>query len=184
VTTGVTPQPTCLADALCYTTLQELATRIAHRNTGNLLEDPAGRAIMARVSADENLHFLFYRDLASVAIELDPSAMVVAMDRTVRDFTMPGTGIPDYARHARRIAAAGVYDYEIFLERVLKPVLMQQWHLLELDGLDGEAEVARDRLVRHIERLEKVAARLKRALAREECPAESPALVGDVSRAG
>ncbi len=100
VSTGVTPQPATLCDALCYTSLQELATRIAHRNTGNLLEDPAGRAIMARVSADENLHFLFYRDLASTAIELDPSSMVVAMERTVRGFTMPGTGIPDYARHA------------------------------------------------------------------------------------
>jgi acyl-[acyl-carrier-protein] desaturase len=184
VTTGVTPQPSCLADALCYTTLQELATRIAHRNTGNLLEDPAGRAIMARVSADENLHFLFYRDLASAAIELDPSTMVVAMDRTVREFTMPGTGIPDYAAHARRIAAAGVYDYTIFLERVLQPVLLQQWRLPELEGLDAEAEAARDRLVRHLERLEKVAARLRRALADEQCPSERPARVGEVSRAG
>jgi acyl-[acyl-carrier-protein] desaturase len=163
VTTGVTPQPSCLCGALAYTTLQELATRIAHRNTGNLLEDPAGRAIMARVSADENLHFLFYRDLASAAIEIDPSAMVVAMDRTVREFTMPGTGIPDYARHARLIAAAGVYDYTIFLERVLKPVLLHQWDLLGLEGLDADGEAARDRLVRHLDRLEKVAARLSRA---------------------
>jgi acyl-[acyl-carrier-protein] desaturase len=160
VTTGVTPQPDSIAEALCYTTLQELATRIAHRNTGNLLEDPAGRAIMARVSADENLHFLFYRDLASAAIELDPSTMVVAMDKTVREFAMPGTGIPDYARHARLIAAAGVYDYTIFLERVLQPVLLNHWRLLEVEGLDAGAEAARDRLVRHLERLEKVAARL------------------------
>jgi acyl-[acyl-carrier-protein] desaturase len=163
VTTGETPQPASLCGALCYTTLQELATRIAHRNTGNLLEDPAGRAIMARVSTDENLHFLFYRDLASAAIEIDPSAMVVAMDRTVREFTMPGTGIPDYAHHARLIAAAGVYDYAIFLERVLKPVLLHQWDLPGIEGLDADAEAARDRLVRHLDRLEKVSARLSRA---------------------
>ena len=50
VSTGVTPQPASLCDALCYTSLQELATRIAHRNTGKVLEDPAGQAIMARVS--------------------------------------------------------------------------------------------------------------------------------------
>ena len=73
VSTGVTPELSDLCEALCYTTLQELATRIAHRNTGNLLEDPAGRSIMARVSNDENLHYLFYRDLASAAIEVDPS---------------------------------------------------------------------------------------------------------------
>ncbi len=164
VSTGVTPQPASMCDALCYTTLQELATRIAHRNTGKVLEDPAGQAIMARVSADENLHFLFYRDLASTAIEMDPSAMVVAMDRTVRGFTMPGTGIPDYARHARQIATAGIYDYSIFLERVLRPVIDTSWQLESLEGLDADAEAARDRLVRYLGRLEKVAARLSGTL--------------------
>lgn len=164
VSTGVTPQLGDFRNVLCYTTLQELATRIAHRNTGNLLEDPAGRAIMARVSADENLHFLFYRDLATFALELDPSAMVIAMDQTVRNFTMPGTGIPDYARHSRLIAAAGVYDYRIFLERVLQPVILTHWKLPELKGLDVEGEAARARLLRYLTRLEKVAARLSRSL--------------------
>jgi len=164
VTTGVTPELTDLCDALCYTTLQELATRIAHRNTGNLLEDPAGRSIMARVSNDENLHYLFYRDLATAAIEIDPSAMVIAMDRTVRGFTMPGTGIPDYAHHARLIAAAGVYDYSIFLEKVLQPVILSHWRLPDIEGLSADAEAARDRLMRYMERLKKVAARLSRSL--------------------
>ncbi|MGZ4801822.1 MAG: acyl-ACP desaturase [Acidimicrobiia bacterium] len=164
VSTGVSPEMTGLYDALCYTTLQELATRIAHRNTGNLLEDPAGKAIMGRVAADENLHYLFYRDLATAALDFDPSGMVIAMDRTVREFTMPGTGIPDYAKHARRIAAAGVYDYTIFLEKVLQPVILSHWRLQEREGLNAEAEEARDRLVRHMERLKKVAARLSRSL--------------------
>ncbi len=164
VTTGVTPELDYLPDALCYTTLQELATRLAHRNTGNYLEDPAGQAIMARVSNDENLHYLFYRDLASAAIELEPSTMVVAMDRVVRGFTMPGTGIPDYAKHARLIAAAGIYDYNIFLEKVLQPVIFTHWRLPEIEGLDAEAEQARERLVRYMERLKKVAARVTRSL--------------------
>jgi acyl-[acyl-carrier-protein] desaturase len=164
VSTGVTPELSDLCDALCYTTLQELATRIAHRNTGALLEDPAGTSIMSRVSNDENLHYLFYRDLASAALDIDPSAMVIAMDRTVRGFTMPGTGIPDYAKHARLIAAAGVYDYSIFLEKVLQPVIFHHWRLQEREGLNAEAEQARDRLVRYMERLKKVAARLSRSL--------------------
>ena len=56
------PQPESAADALAYVALQELATRISHRNTGNLLEDEAGYKVMARVAADENLHYLFYRE--------------------------------------------------------------------------------------------------------------------------
>ena len=73
---GEVPEPPTVADGLVYVALQELATRIAHRNTGKLLDDPAGYEVMARVAADENLHHLFYRDLVSAAIELDPSAMV------------------------------------------------------------------------------------------------------------
>ncbi len=164
VSTGVTPELDGLCEALCYTTLQELATRIAHRNTGGILEDPAGKSIMSRVSNDENLHYLFYRDLASAALDMDPSAMIIAMDSTVRGFTMPGTGIPDYARHARLIAAAGVYDYSIFLEKVLQPVIFHHWRLTEREGLSAEAEQARDRLLRYMERLKKVAARLSRTL--------------------
>ena len=54
VSTGVTPELDGLCEALCYTTLQELATRIAHRNTGGILEDPAGKSIMyARVERRE-----------------------------------------------------------------------------------------------------------------------------------
>jgi acyl-[acyl-carrier-protein] desaturase len=90
--------------------------------------------------------------------------MVVAMDLTVRGFTMPGTGIPDYARHARLIAAAGIYDYSIFLERVLRPVIDTSWQLDRIEGLDADAEIARDRLVRYLGRLEKVAARLSGSL--------------------
>ena len=165
VSTGVTPELST-ACATRSATRRSRSSRpgIAHRNTGGILEDPAGQSIMARVSNDENLHYLFYRDLASAAIGLDPSAMVIAMDRTVRGFTMPGTGIPDYARHARLIAAAGIYDYSIFLEKVLQPVILHHWRLTEIEGLSAEAEQARDRLLRYMERLKKVAARMSRSL--------------------
>ena len=97
---GRCPQPVGPLDGLVYVALQELATRVAHRNTGKLLDDPAGVDVMNRVAADENLHFLFYRDLVLAALEIDPSAMVCAIERQVRDFEMPGTGIVDFGAHA------------------------------------------------------------------------------------
>ena len=78
------------ADGFVYVALQELATRISHRNTGRLVEDKAGYDVMARVAADENMHYLFYKDVVAAAIALDPSAMVLAMERQVRLFEMPG----------------------------------------------------------------------------------------------
>ena len=44
VSGGLTPDPDSTADGFIYLTLQELATRIAHRNTGKLIGDPVGYA--------------------------------------------------------------------------------------------------------------------------------------------
>jgi acyl-[acyl-carrier-protein] desaturase len=160
VASGVVPDPPSMAEGIAYVALQEVATRIAHRNTGKLLEDPVGFEIMARVAADENLHHLFYRDLVSAAIDLDPSTMVLAIDRQVRDFAMPGVGIPDFTAHARRIASAGIYDFAAHHDQILVPVVLRHWRVGELDGLSPEAEEARARLVRYIERVGRAAERI------------------------
>jgi len=161
VSTGQVPAPVSAHDGLVYLTLQELATRIAHRNTGKMLGDPVGYELMARVASDENLHHLFYRDLATAAFDADPSAMVLATEREVRGFAMPGTGIPDFDRHAALIARAGIYDLAIHHNQIVVPVVMKQWRLAELTGLSPEADAARDRIVDHIDRMGRIAERLR-----------------------
>lgn len=158
---GQIPQPTDAVDALVYVALQELATRISHRNTGNLLEDEAGYRVMARVAADENLHYLFYRDLVSSALELDPSATVKAIANQVCSFEMPGTGIPEFTTHANAIAEAGIYDLRLHHDQVLVPVVLRHWALESVEGLDADAEQARERAVHHIGRIERVARRIE-----------------------
>lgn len=160
VSKGEVPAPNTTWKGVVYLTLQELATRIAHRNTGKVLDDPVGYELMARVAADENYHHLFYRDLASAAIEVDPSQMMIAIDHEVRTFAMPGTGIPDFEKHAQRIARAGIYDLNAHYEQILVPVVMRQWKIAELTGLNAEAETARDRLIRYLDRMAKVSARV------------------------
>ncbi len=140
-------------DGLVYVTLQELATRIAHRNTGGITGDPAAERLLVRVASDENLHFAFYRDLASAAIALDPSSMVVAMQRKVMGFAMPGLELRGFRARAATIAAAGIYDMRIHYEQVLCPVLLKHWRLPELTGLSPEAEVARDKLMGFLDQL-------------------------------
>jgi len=145
------------ADGFVYVALQELATRISHRNTGKLMEDKAGYDVMARVAADENMHFLFYKDVANAALELDPSAVVLAMERQVRCFQMPGAGIDDFSNHAKAIADAGIYDLGIHHDHILVPVIMRAWQLEAIESLSPEAEQARERLVKRLGRIDKVA---------------------------
>ena len=160
VSGGEAPAPAGPTDGLAYLTLQELATRIAHRGTGKLIPDQAGYDIMARVAADENLHYLFYRDMASAALELDPSGMLLAIEAAVRDFAMPGVGIPDFERHAAAVARAGIYDLAVHHDQILVPVVLRHWKVTDLVGLTDEAERARDALLARIERTGRIGHRL------------------------
>jgi acyl-[acyl-carrier-protein] desaturase len=157
---GEVPAPLDLYEALAYLSMQELATRIAHRNTGKMMHDEVGEAIMARVGNDENLHYLFYRDLTTAAIAVDPSNMVIGIERAVRTFAMPGTGIPDFERLSREIARVGIYDLLIHHDQILQPVVMRHWKLEQVTGLTDEAEKAREALFKRIERIGKVGAKL------------------------
>ena len=171
VSRGEVPQPGQMLDGIAYVALQELATRIAHRNTGKALDDQAGLAVMARVAADENLHYLLYRDLMAAAIALAPSAAVCAIERQVRGFEMPGTGIIGFDRHAKAIAKTGIYYLEIHHGQVLEPVVLRHWKVEELSGLDDHAERARETLLTRIERIGKAGRRLARRRAERESAA-------------
>jgi acyl-[acyl-carrier-protein] desaturase len=172
VSTGRLPDIDTAHHALVYLTLQELATRISHRNTGKLLDDPEGFAVMTRVAQDENLHHLYYRDLAAKAFEVDPSGMVLAADHIVRSFEMPGTGIPDFDRHAKAIARAGIYDLAVHHDQVVAPIVDRVWRISSISGLTPEAEEARERLMTFLARLAKVAKRTAARRPGEDGPAD------------
>jgi acyl-[acyl-carrier-protein] desaturase len=162
-------------DGLVYTTLQELATRISHRNTGRFTEDPDIEKLTARIAVDENLHYVFYRDVAAAAIQMNPSAMVLAMHRQVLGFQMPGLELPDFRQKAIAIAKAGIYDLRVHHDQVLVPVLYRKWNLEQLTGLTDEAERARDGIRDFLEMIDATARRFeeKRAARAEVASAVS-----------
>ncbi len=165
---GHVPSPTSVEDGFVYVALQELATRVAHRNTGKALlehadEHPAaqcGYDLMVRVATDENYHYLFYRDLTTAALEIAPSRVMAALERQVRNFEMPGAGIPGFKRHADAIARAGVFGLVEHYNNVLVPLVHRKWQVEHVQGLDAEGEQARDRLVEQVGRIGKVARRV------------------------
>ena len=147
-------------DGVVFTTLQELATRISHRNTGAITDDETAVKLCSRVATDENMHYVFYRDMAIQAIELNPSAMVEAMHRQITSFAMPGAGIPGFKEKAKAMAQAGIYNLRIHLDQVLRPVLENHWRLAYIEGLNDEAKAKREAIYTHLERLDRVATKL------------------------
>ncbi|HLA66744.1 MAG TPA: acyl-ACP desaturase [Acidimicrobiia bacterium] len=129
-----------------YTSAQELATRVSHRNAGVLADDEVAYKIMARIAADENHHYLFYRGVAAALIEEDPSTMIEAIHRVFTNFSMPGTSIPGFVRRAVEMAKAGVYNLRVHHDRVLVP-LIRDWGVEHLTGLSSKAKELQDKVM-------------------------------------
>jgi acyl-[acyl-carrier-protein] desaturase len=129
-----------------YTSAQELATRVSHRNAGKLADDPVAYEIMARIAADENHHFLFYRGVAAALLELEPDSMLEAINRVFSNFSMPGTSIPGFVRRAVDMARAGVYNLRIHHDRVLLP-LIRDWGIENLTGLTAKARELQEKVM-------------------------------------
>src|SRR5690349_10718600 len=146
--------------SLAYVSFQELATRVAHRNTGRVSGDPVCDQLLAKVAADENLHMLFYRNLLTAALELAPTATMEAVRDVVSTFQMPGNGIENFGRKSVQIAMAGIYDLRIHHDEVLTPVL-RQLRIFERTGLTPEAEKARDGLSEFMTGLDAAASRFE-----------------------
>jgi acyl-[acyl-carrier-protein] desaturase len=151
---------------MAYVAFQELATRISHRNTGRYSDDPVADRIMARISADENLHMIFYRDMLEAALEIDPSRTVQAVAAEVIGFQMPGTPIQDFQRRAVQIAKAGIYDLRIHHDDVVWP-LLRHWRIFDIEGLDEDGERAREELAAFLDGLDQMARRYEEKRARQ-----------------
>jgi acyl-[acyl-carrier-protein] desaturase len=149
-----------LLRSIAYVSFQELATRISHRNTGKLTNDPVCDQLLARIALDENLHMVFYRNLLEAALKLAPSQTMRAIVEVVKTFEMPGSTIEDFTRKSVAIAMAGVYDLRIHHDAVLLPVL-RKWGVFDIEGLDADGEKARIELSEFLERLDGAASRFE-----------------------
>jgi len=152
-------------DSVIYVTFQELATRVSHRNTGKACDDTVADQLLQRVSADENLHMIFYRDVSEAGFDIAPNQAMKALHKVLRNFKMPGYTIPDFRRRAVVIASGGVYDPRIHLEDIVAPVL-KKWRIFERDDFTGEAARMRDDLGVLVEELQETVDKFEVAMQR------------------
>jgi acyl-[acyl-carrier-protein] desaturase len=156
-----------LFDSVLYVTFQELATRVSHRNTGKACEETVADQLLQRVSADENLHMIFYRDVSAAGIDIAPNQAMKSLHRVLRNFKMPGYTVPEFRRKAVIIAVGGVYDPRIHLDDVVMPVL-KKWRIFEREDFTGEAAAMRDDLGKLIEELEETCEKFEVAKVRRQ----------------
>ncbi|MGA7269984.1 MAG: acyl-ACP desaturase [Acidimicrobiia bacterium] len=135
---GYQPHFAHIAELFAYTSAQELATRVSHRNAGKITEDETAFELMRNIAADENHHFMFYKGVMQAMLEIQPAAALEGIYRTMKNFQMPGIGIPGFLRRSVEIARAGVYNLRVHHDSVLMP-LLSQWKIADLSRLDAVA---------------------------------------------
>jgi acyl-[acyl-carrier-protein] desaturase len=155
-----TARPESMLDTLVYVTFQELATRVSHRNTGRACDEPIADQLLKRVSADENLHMIFYRSIGAAALDVAPDRAIRAICRILASFQMPGFSIPNFRRNAVKMAVGGIYDLRQHLDEVILPVL-RYWRIFERDDFTGEGLRLRDELVVFIGHMESSATKFE-----------------------
>lgn len=169
--------------AIVYPTFQELATRVSHRNTGKICNDPVADRLLQRVAADENLHMIFYRQMSAAALDLAPDQTLHSIAAVIENFRMPGTGMPNFRRYGVLMAKHGIYDLRQHLEEVILPPL-RQWKIFDRTDFTARGEKRREELATYLETMEKQASRFEeqrdRLLAREAARREEhqPTAVG------
>jgi acyl-[acyl-carrier-protein] desaturase len=154
-----------------YTSFQELATNVSHRNTAKIGKE-YGNIQLAKIcgviSADEMRHARAYKSFVSKIFEIDPSEMMLAFEDMMRKkIVMPAhflreTGMKMGATYSHFSDAAqrlGVYttnDYIDILES-----LVAEWQIADIRGLNEAGEQARDYLMNLPARLRRIAERMR-----------------------
>jgi acyl-[acyl-carrier-protein] desaturase len=157
---GFSPDAKGVLRALAYVTFQELATRVAHRNTGRAAGDPVAERLLIRVAADENLHMVLYRDVMAAALDRWPDAAVAAIADELDAFTMPGASVPGFQRRSMLVAEAGIFDARAFRDDVVLP-LLRHWDVDTRTLREADGRGAQRRIAERVRELDGIVARFE-----------------------
>lgn len=152
-----------------YTSFQERATKISHRNVG-VLAKQAGEDRLHRIcgliAGDEARHEKAYKLFMSKVFEIDPAGAVLAFAKMMKaKITMPAILMHDgkdndlYARFSRVAQKAGVYTARDYADIIDDLVL--EWKVAGLGGLSDAAAKGQEYLCGLAERYRKLAERVK-----------------------
>lgn len=164
--------------AFTYTSFQEIATQISHKNVA-LNARRNGNEVLGKlcsfVAGDEARHAKAYKTFFGKILEVDTDEALLAFQEMMKSgITMPamymrergkkmGETFQDFATVAERTKVYTAFDYADILAR-----LNESWDIEHLTGLSDEAEAAQDFLCKLPERYSKLANHRARKAASDE----------------
>jgi acyl-[acyl-carrier-protein] desaturase len=146
------PHPKSTLHGVIYVVIQELMTKIAHANTGEILDDDGYNLFTKHLAIDETNHHVVYLSCAKVAFQHDPSRFITAYRDVIRDFGMPGEGLAEFKKLTQTLALGGILsaaDYAKHFEAIVSLKDLNIWAFDDSD-LTPEAAQARQEIVKII----------------------------------
>ena len=146
-------------DAVVYTAVQEMATRVFYIHAARVCEpdDPGMAQALRRIAKDETLHYAFYRDVVKAHLEIEPN-YILPLTRVMFEFQMPGYVMPDFQQRSEYLAAHHVFGPEHFYRDVID-IVLSYWEIDRLEPQDAEARRALRRLRTYRKALKRLADR-------------------------
>jgi acyl-[acyl-carrier-protein] desaturase len=152
-----------------YTSFQERATKISHRNVGTLAKK-AGEdhlhKICGLIAGDEARHEKAYKLFMSKVFELDPGGAVLAFAKMMKaKIAMPAMLMNDgsdknlFTKFSAVAQNAGVYTAKDYAEII--GTLVEEWRVAGLSGLSDASAKAQEYLCGLAVRYQKLAERVK-----------------------
>jgi acyl-[acyl-carrier-protein] desaturase len=151
-----------------YTSFQERATKISHRNVGTLaLRAGENRLhkICGMIAGDEARHEKAYKLFMSKIFELDPAGAVLAFGKMMKaKIAMPAILMHDgkddnlYTKFSMVAQKAGVYTARDYAEII--DALVEEWKVAGLNGLSDASARAQDYVCGLAERYKKLSERV------------------------
>ena len=152
-----------------YTSFQERATKISHRNVGTLARrcgDEHLHKICGLIAGDEARHEKAYKLFMEKIFELDPANAVLAFAKMMKNkVTMPASLMTDgrdadlFSKFSNVAQRIGVYTAKDYADIIA--TLVKEWEVETIRGLSDAAAKAQDYLCTLSERYHKLSERLK-----------------------
>lgn len=152
-----------------YTSFQERATKISHRNVGILAKrcgDEHLHKICGLIAGDEARHEKAYKLFMEKIFELDPANAILAFAKMMKNkVTMPASLMTDgkdadlFSKFSNVAQKIGVYTAKDYADIIA--TLVKEWRIETIQGLSDAAAKAQDYLCTLSGRYHKLAERLK-----------------------
>jgi acyl-[acyl-carrier-protein] desaturase len=140
-----------------YTTVQERATQVSHRETGKVASEyePKLGEVLSRVAREEARHYTFYRTVFEEILARDPDQALESAAHILPGIEMPGASIPGFREFADVIRRSGIYGPRDYLRIVQEQI--RHWKIDGLHGLSALGRRAQARILEIPDRLKRVA---------------------------